>query len=218
MVERIRPYLPTILLLTGWLLAALGYWSAWVWAEPVGLRVPGIDLAEYVKFVAEVRSGQIHLTREVFLLPLVAISLSMSIMAHRRELKLWTPLRWLANLLAIPVALSMLPPAWTPSLLTTSEFVKQTVAIAVCVLAALLSYPLLRRLPLVASTTTVTLLALLSIALPLANFLKLRGPLEVIYGHPATLGTGPILLTIGLLLVATTPLLLLRHRSQPDPA
>ena len=59
MVERIRPYLPTILLLAGWLLAALGYWGAWVWAEPVGLRVPGIDLAEYVKFVAEVRSGQI---------------------------------------------------------------------------------------------------------------------------------------------------------------
>ncbi len=216
MVERIRPYLPTILLMAGWLLAALGYWGAWVWAAPVGLRIPGIDLAEYVKFIAEVHSGQMHLTREVFLLPLIAISLSMSLLAHRRELKLWMPLRWLVNLLAIPAALSMLPPAWTPSLLTTPEFVKQTVAIAICVLAALLSYPLLRRVPLIASAAVVALLALLSIALPLVNLFKLRAPLAVIYGHPAVLGTGPILITIGLLLVAIAPLLLLRHRPVHD--
>lgn len=218
MVERIRPYLPTILLLAGWLLAALGYWGAWVWAAPAGLRVAGIDLAEYVKFIAEVRSGQIRLTREVFMLPLVAISLSMSLLAHRSELNLWAPLRWIINLLSIPVALSMLPPAWTPSLLTTPEFVRQTVAIAVCVIVALLSYPLLRRLPLIASAVVVVLLALLSIILPLANLIKLRVPLETIYGHPAALGTGPILLTIGLILVTTAPLLLLRHRTPTTPS
>ena len=158
-------------------------------------------------------AARFRLTREVFLLPLIAISLSMSLLAHRREFKLWTPLRWIVNMLAIPVALSMLPPAWTPALLTTPEFVKQTVVIAACILAALLAYPLLRRLPLIASAAVVALLAILSIVLPLVNFLQLRAPLEIIYGHPADLGTGPILLTIGLILVATAPLLLLPRRT-----
>lgn len=217
MAERIRqtiqsPYLPTAMVLSGWLLAALGYWGAWVWAAPVGLRVPGIDLAEYVKFIAEVRSGQIRLTREVFLLPLVAISLSMSLLAQRSELRLPSALRWLINLLAIPVALAMLPPAWTPSLLTTSEFVKQTVAMSICIVAAGLSYPLLRRMPLTLSAIIVALLALASLVLPVSAFLKLRTPLDAIYGQPVDFGSGPILLTIGLLLVASSPLLLARRR------
>ncbi len=217
MAERIRqtiqsPYLPTAMVLSGWLLAALGYWGAWVWAAPVGLRVPGIDLTEYVKFIAEVRSGQIRLTREVFLLPLVAISLSMSLLAQRSELRLPSALRWLINLLAIPVALAMLPPAWTPSLLTTPEFVKQTVAMAVCIVAAGLSYPLLRRMPLTLSAIIIALLALASLVLPINAFLKLRIPLDTIYGHPVDFGSGPILLSIGLLLIASAPLLLARRR------
>lgn len=217
MAERTRralqsPGLPTVLLVAGWMLAALGYWGAWVWAAPAGLRVPGIDLAEYVKFIAEVRSGQITLTREVFLLPLVAISLSMSLLAHRREVRLPSALRWIANLLAVPVALAMLPPAWTPALLTTPEFVKQTAAIAVCILAAVLSYPLLRRLPLIASGVSVAILALLALVLPVSAFLKLQSPLDAIYGHPVDLGSGPILLVAGLLLVAAAPLLWLRRR------
>ena len=208
------PHLPALLLLAGWALAALGYWGAWIWAAPVGLRVPGIDLAEYVKFMAVVRSGQVRLTREIFLLPLIAISLSMSLLAHRGEMGFPKALRWIVNFLAIPVALSMLPPAWTPSLITTPEFVKQTVAIAVCVVAALLSYALRRRLPLVVSAAVVASLALLSILFPLANFFKLRAPFEAIYGHSVALGTGPIFLSLGLLLIATAPLLLLFRRGR----
>ncbi len=138
------PHFATVLLLLGWLLVAAGYWGPWVPAAAAGLRVLGLDLAEYVKFVAEVRSGQIALTREVFYLPLVALSVSLSLLAHRSELRLPRWARWMLNLLAAPAALAMLPPAWTPSLLTTPEFVKQTAAMAICLLLALLSYPLLR--------------------------------------------------------------------------
>lgn len=209
------PYLPTAVLLAGWALAAFGYWSSWVWAAPVGLRIPGIDFAEYVKFVAEVRSGQLRLTREVFLLPLLALSLSLSLLAHRSELRLWAPLRWIANLLAVPIALSMLPPAWTPPLLTTPEFSKQTIAIAACVLAAAISYPVLRRIPLSICAILVASLALLAIAFPLIGFLRLLPALEVIFGRTAALGGGSGLMVIGFVLVITAPLLLLRSRQRP---
>lgn len=207
------PRLPAVLLALGWLLAAAGVWGAWVWASPAGLRVLGIDLAEYVKFMAEVRSGQIAMTREVFLLPLVAISLSMSLLAHRRDIGFPRFLAWVVNLVALPMALAMLPPAWTPALLRTPEFAKQTVAILVCLVCAVLSYPLLRRLPWLVSAAAVASLSVAGIALPIIAFARISGPLATIFGAPVSAGGAPLILAAGLLLITLAPLIpILRRR------
>lgn len=202
------PVWVTGIILAGLGLAALGYWKAWVPAEPAGLRVLGLDLAEYVKFVAEVRSGQIRVLREVFYLPLVSLSLSLSLLCHRPELRLPGAVRWLLNALAVPAALAMLPPAWTPALLTTPEFVKQSVAIGGCVLAALLARPLLRRLPAAIAATVVFLLALAAMTAPVAAFVRLRPALDAIYGHPTGVGAGPGVMLLGFALLATAALTL----------
>jgi hypothetical protein len=178
------------MLLTSWLLLAYGVWGSWIWAAPAGLRVLGLDLAEYVKFMAEIRSGQIAVTREVFYLPLLALSLSLSFFAHRREVRLASAVRWLVNLLAVPCALALLPPAWTPSLLTTPEFVKQTIAIGVCVLAALLSYPVLRSLPRTLVAGLTILLSLAAIFPPLIAYFQLRPAFDTIYGQSVSTGFG----------------------------
>lgn len=207
------PIFPTLLLLLSWLFIALGAWGPWVWAEPAGLRILGLDFAEYVKFVAEVQNGQIALVREVFYLPLVVLSLSFSLLAHRRELRLPGAFRWLVNLLAVPVALAMLPPAWTPPLLTTPEFLKQTIAIIACLVVALLSYPLLRRLPSVPVAIFITALAGFASILSISAFLRLRPALDAIYGHSIVVGSGVWLLAAGsVLLGASTVLLLLPER------
>jgi hypothetical protein len=78
-----------------------------------GLIVLGLDLAEYVKFLPQVSGGQIWLAREQFYLPLVAASLSCSLIASRGVLP--RPVRWILGLGAIPLALAMLPPAWSPA-------------------------------------------------------------------------------------------------------
>ena len=210
------PVFPTLLLLLSWLLMTLGVWGPWVWAEAAGLRILGLDFSEYVKFVAEVQSGQIALVREVFYLPLVVLSISLSLLAHRRELRVPVALRWLLNLLAVPVALAMLPPAWTPPLLTTPEFLKQTIAIVVCVIAALLSFPLLRRLPGLPVAVTVTVLPGLAAVLSISAFTRLRPALDAIYGHPIVVGPGVWQLAIGsVLLGISVLLLLLPKRSAP---
>lgn len=195
------PRTSTALIVLGWLLVAAGYWGPWVQAEPAGLRVLGLDLAEYVKFVAEVRSGQLAVRRELFYLPLLALSLSLSLLVHRPELRLFRWLRWLGNALAIPAALAMLPPAWTPPLLRTPEFIRQTVAIGVCLAAAVLSYPLLRRLPWSAATTLVALLSAAAVWFPVEGFLRLRPALDAIYGRPIEVDRGPTLMTVGFVLV-----------------
>lgn len=208
------PALATGLILTGWLLMAAGYWGPWVPAQAAGLRVLGLDLAEYVKFVAEVRSGQIVLTREVFYLPLVALTLSLSLLAHRSELRLPALARWILNLLAIPAALAMLPPAWTPALLTTPEFVKQTAAIVTCLGLAVLSYPLLRRLPGRLAMASVVVLALLAVFPPLLSFARLAPALDAIYGHALPPGRGSWQMTLGAALLAVGSLLAQRRAEQ----
>lgn len=205
----------TLLVLLGWLLITLGYWGPWVPADAAGLRVLGLDMAEYVKFIAEVRSGQITLTREVFYLPLVALSLSLSLLAHRSELRLPGLARWGLNLLAIPAALAMLPPAWTPGLLTTPEFVKQTAAIGVCVMVAVLSYPLLRRLPARLTEGMILLLALVAVVSPLLAFARLSPALNAVYGRQLPLGRGLWQMPLGFVLLASGVLLASWRPSQP---
>lgn len=202
---------PVALVLVGWLLIAVGYWGAWIAPPAAGLRILGLDWAEYVKFMQPVRSGEIKLLREGFYLPLAALSLSLSLLAHRGNLPLPGAARWLANGLAVPAALSMLPPAWTPPLLTTPEFRLQTAAIAVCVLAALVSYPLLRRFPARAAAWTVTLLALAATALPLWYFSRLLPGLAELYHRSAPVGPAPALMALGFGLLAAGSLRLPRR-------
>jgi hypothetical protein len=208
------PHSAAALVLLGWLFIALGYWGPWIPANAAGLRVLGLDLAEYVKFIAEVRSGQIALTREVFYLPLLALSLSLSLLAHRPELRLPGLARWGLNLLAAPAALAMLPPAWTPGLLTTPEFIKQTAAIGVCIVAAALSYPVLRRLPAKLVAGMILLLALLAVFPPLLTFARLSPALDAIYGRQLPPGRGLWQMPLGFALLVTGVLSASRHSSQ----
>jgi hypothetical protein len=190
------------MVILGFLLSAAGYWGPWVAAEAVGLRVLGLDIAEYVKFIAEVRSGQLVLQREVFYIPLATLSLSLSLLAHRPDLRIPTWMRWLLNLLAVPVALAMLPPAWTPPLLRTPEFIKQTIAIVLCSVAAVASYPLLRRLPRLPVALLITVLSVAAIVPPIATFYRLQAAFAAIYGNPVQIGYGPAVMALGFTLLA----------------
>jgi len=210
------PALAAALVLLGWLLIVLGYWGPWVPAAAAGLRVLGLDLAEYVKFIAEVRSGEIALRRELFYLPLVALSLSLSLLAHQPALRLPRWARWTLNLLAAPAALAMLPPAWTPALLATPEFIKQSLAMVVCLMLALLSWPLLRRLPAWAAAAAVLVLAGLAVFPPLATFASLSPALDAIYGQVVPAGRGLWQMPLGFALLAAGTLLAAARSAKPS--
>lgn len=136
-----RRWLPLVL---GLGLGLAGYFGPWLPHRAAGLEISGLDLAEYVKFVPQVASGQIAIRREIFYLPLLAASLTAGWLATRCALP--RALRALCWLAAIPLAAAMLPPAWSPGRLRLPEFRLQMLAIALC-LANLLLLPLLRHLP-----------------------------------------------------------------------
>lgn len=76
-----------LLLPLGALLAFLGYVGPWVDHRVAGLAVLGLDLGEYVKFLPGVRAGATGLWREGFYLPLVAISLTLSLCTWRVDVR-----------------------------------------------------------------------------------------------------------------------------------
>ncbi len=185
-----------MLLPLGALLAFLGYVGPWVDHRVAGLAILGLDLGEYVKFLPEVRSGAIGLWREGFYLPLVAVSLALSLCTclppRIAAIRGFHWLGWwlLQVIAAIVAALNLLPPAWTPQRMLTPEFQQQAAALALC-LAAVASGPFLALLPrLVDGRWLVLLLSLWAAVVPVQQFLAVLPEIATLYNHPLAPGWG----------------------------
>jgi len=169
------------------LIGLIGYYGPWVPHKAAGLIVIGLDLAEYVKFIPEVASGRIALRREIFYLPLFTASLGASLLASRRVLPLWS--RWLIAVLAIPLALAMLPPAWNPDILLQPEFRLQTLAIASC-LMFVPGAMLLRGVPDRPILVVIAILSLTAAIAPAWGYVQVHAAIETLYRQPLALGWG----------------------------
>ena len=228
------------------LITLTGYFWPWIEHPAAGLLVLGLDLAELVKFLYPVQQGDILLWREGFYLPLIAASLSLSLNAFRRDgtqsgegsaaeeatddaqgrpAYRW-PVRVALLLVAAVAALNLLPPAWTPRVLLSPEFLLQSIALFFCLLfaavsplAALILTPrtLLealergavsaghsgkawrnaRRLALLRASTLAALAAA-AIYFPLTQFRWILPTLTDLYGQELETGWGPALLFVGL--------------------
>lgn len=195
----------------GALLSFAGYVGPWVDHPAAGLVITGQDLGEYVKFLVHVRSGEIPVWREGFYLPLVAVSLALSLAAYRRA-PAYGPI-WRALLLAgaLAAALNLLPPAWSPAVLRSGEFRLQVVTLGACAAAALLS-PLLALLPGWLAGATIALLSAAAIVVPLRMFYAVLPTIAELYARPLSVGwgvwvlvAGLAVLTIGGLMMAAAP-------------
>ncbi len=175
-------------------------WGPWVNASSAGLALLGIDLAEYVKFLPDVRSGALPVTREYFYLPLFSLGLGLSLLAILSQPGLPSWGRLLLALLAIPCALALLPPAWSPVTFRQAEFRPQIVLLIAIVSVALLApwldlqtRPGWRRVLALA----LALLAPATTILPLWQWLRLRPAVETVYHHALGLGWGGWVLPLG---------------------
>jgi hypothetical protein len=191
-----RVWLPIIV---AGLVGLAGYFGPWVSHRAVGLIVSGLDLGEYVKFIPQAPAGRIEVRRELFYLPLFAASLIASLLASRRSLPLW--LRVLLGLAAIPLALAMLPPAWSPAVLRSPEFRLQIAAIIFCMLmvpTGIVTRYLPDRLVLV----LIAGLAIPAAILPAWGFIQIRPTVAGLYRQPLRLGWGFWAELIGFLFAA----------------
>lgn len=183
-----------LLLLALAALGLAGYFGPWAAHRAAGLVVTGLDLAELVKFLPEVMSGQIPLLREAFYAPLAAGSLAAALLASRR-----TPgrlLRVLLLLAAAALALAQLPPAWSPASLQQPEFRIQVFAIAACLLA-IPFMPLLRLAPDRPVLAVLAAAALIAALWPAWSFWQVRPAIAAAYNTAPPIGWGFVACLIG---------------------
>ncbi len=184
-----------------WPLAALvvlaGYFAPWVDHPVSGLVITGLDLGETVKFLPAVRENTINLWRQGFYLPLFTVSLACALLAYRPYYRYAFPVRLALLLAGAVAALNMLPPAWSPAVLSTPEFRLQTFAIFFCLAATAFS-PLLGRLPAIAAYAPLLLLTLASMVLPSIAFLRVLPEIAELYRRTLTPGWGFYVMLIGL--------------------
>ena len=171
------------------LLALTGYFGPWIPHRAAGLVITGLDLGELVKFLYPVQQGDIRLWREGFYLPLVAVSVALSLFAWRREMGYPLAVRLLLFAGALVAALNLLPPAWTPGLLLTPEFRLQTALMLGCLALALVA-PLAALLPLRLVGVVGLALTLAALYFPLAQFQWILPALADLYGQSLVAGWG----------------------------
>lgn len=194
--QTLMRWLPPLMLL----LAFIGYVTPWVDHKVAGLVITGLDLGEYVKFLTSVRSGEVVLWREGFYLPLVAVSLTASLIAFRAELCYAWPMRAVLLALAVVSALNLLPPAWTPQRMMTDEFRQQAVALAIC-LAAMAFSPLLALSPRRVVSVIVAVLSLSAAVIPVRQFLAVLPAISELYNQPQMSSWGMVLCVVSLLVL-----------------
>ncbi len=182
---------------------AVAIWAPWIPSKAVANTLLGLDMAEAVKFLPGVRAGHIHIWRESFLLPQLTLSAILALHAWQPR---WPYPKWIRfsmQLVAFMTALSMLPPAWTPSLLRAPVWRTQTLFISLGVGLALLS-PAARLFPIQLVDGFLALLGLGTATLLGGELQMLWPEFTAAYHHPLPFGVGIWALGLG-----TTVLLLL---------
>lgn len=188
------------LLAFGLLLAGFGGgFSPWLWRESPVLQLTAPGLAEFVKFLPQVRLGQLQIERLFFLLPLFTAMLALPLVVENRRLALPAWLRYPLRLAVLPLALAGLSPVWSPDVLLAPEFRLQTLLALVALTLAVLA-PLLRRLPLLPLAGLLLAAGLASLLLPPWQFSLVQPGLVEAYHQPVSLGWGWWLTATGLAL------------------
>lgn len=188
------------LLVLGLLLAGLGgAFFPWVWREPVALQLTAPGLAEFVKFLPQVRYNQVAVQRLFFLLPLFLTLLALPLLAANPRLPLPLWLRWLLGMAVIPLALAALSPVWTPTILVAPEFRLQTMLAGGSVVLAAAA-PLWRKLPLQPLLILLLIGGLAALVLPWWQFSLIQPGLAEAYHQPVALGWGWWLTVSGIVL------------------
>ncbi|GAB4543938.1 MAG: hypothetical protein Kow0063_37510 [Anaerolineae bacterium] len=201
------PILTRWLLLGGLLLAALGAsFAPWVDRPAAALVLTAPDLAEFVKFLPEVRDGSLKVQRLLFLLPLFAATFSLPLVISARSLVYPRLVRQSVLVLVIPLSLTLLPPVWSPGVLLSPEFRLQTAGCLLCLGLGGVS----RWLRKIALRPVLLFLALTWLSAPILALWQFRLAQEAIrrvYASPVAPGWGAWATFLGFILASLAALL-----------
>lgn len=168
----------------------------WVYRPPVALQLTPPGLAEFVKFLREVRFGQLQLERLYFLLPLAVASFGTPLIAVNARLGLNWTLNTFLRLTVIPMALSLLSPIWAPERLLNDEFRLQTMVAGAAIGFTVIAF-IFKKVPLPLVVLLMATTAIAATWLALEQFFLANAAIEAAYNGSVWLGWGGWLTVLG---------------------
>ena len=205
----------------GFTLILLGYLMVWLPHSIAGLSFIGLEVGEWVKFLPQVRLGEIAADRNLFYLPPITLGLMLALWTTGWPNRRWQS--WVVRGMAVMVAFLAFPAIEAVLDEGVDQWLARVLLIGLVVLVAAL-IPLLDRLPgrsganfaLIATIS----LAVIGLALPTWAYLAVRPAVAQLFDQQVGTGPGLWLNGIGHLLVAVATLWLLseRRRLRPAPA
>lgn len=204
------------MLLAGLLLAAAGAsFAPWVARPSAALVLTAPDLAEFVKFLPEVRDGSLTVQRLFFLSPLFAVSLALPLAITACALAFPQWVRWIVLAATVPLALTLLPPVWSPDVLLSPEFRLQTMACVLC-LGLVGAARWLGRIPYLPLAMLLLGLSLAAPILALWQFFTVREAIARAYASAIFPGWGAWLNLAGSALTVISMLISIRRTHLKD--
>ena len=173
----------------GWLVAGLGYLGPWIAHPTAALTLSGADMGEFVKFLPAVADGSLPIWRQAFYLQPFAVVVSVAILVGSKQLSFNWPLRVAFLGMSVPLSVQLLPPAWSPGNLATSEFRAQAIALGAC-WVLLATFWLWGRLPLLVTGAASGLLAFLSVVAISWYFAGVKPAIDGVYSLAPLVGWG----------------------------
>lgn len=183
--------------------ALIGYFVVWLPGPAAGLRLIGVEIGEWIKFLG------VGTRRNLFYIPPVALGLILALLTSDWPNGRWQT--WFARLLAILISLLAFPAVASITLEPSSEWVVRLAMIALVGLAGLASS--------IASSRTGTsrviwaaigLVAVVGLVGPTWQYFAVRPVVEEILRHRVGIGLGLWLNTIGFAMIVLATLLALR--------
>jgi hypothetical protein len=214
------PRWPQILLPVGFTTILVAYFLIWLPQPIVGLSFIGLEMGEWVKFLPQVRLGEISANRNYFYIPPITLGMMMIAWTVTWPNKRWQT--WVARGLAVAVAFLAFPSVEAILDEPASEWLLRVILVMVVLILAALC-PLFKRLPpgilIKGSWLLIMLLGLIGAIFPTWAYLAVRGPVGDLLRLAIGIGPGVWLNAAGhILLVGTVAYFLVagsdRHQDE----
>ena len=169
----------------------IGYLMVWLPQPVVGLSFTGVELGEWVKFLPEVRAGEIAPGRNLFYLPPITLALMMILWSAGWSGRRWQT--WALRGLAVLVALLAFPALEALRFEPVGEWILRLGLVTLVVIMAILSSATdgLVKEPLVrGSWIGIVLLALIGLLLPTWAYLSVRPVVSNLFRGEVGIGAG----------------------------
>ena len=198
-----RNQLASLLYEIGFTLILVGYLLVWLPQPVAGLSFIGLEMGERVKFLPQLRSGEISANRNLFYLPPIFLGFMLALWTTGWPNRRWRT--WAMRLMAIMVAMLAFPAIEAILEESLDQWLSRVLMILlVAVVAALI--PLLDRLParsgLRIAKISILAFSVAGIILPTWAYLEIRPSVAQLLDSVVGIGPGVWLTVVGFLLVA----------------